>query len=201
MQFCSFNLRNAEGRSTALRFSARAFAAVLVWSIAVGSFFLPASLANTALDSDTVYCPLQKRFVERSQPAAIVSLSTKEYCASPRETEEFSLKLIQNVGFRSILDQDEVDSLFFAYKVNSEHAFRGLTGSHNDPKTPSATDQSKQAVTSSASQITPALLASEYLEADSLVSLVRISKYYVGVDAHSSTAHYISDPQRGPPTN
>jgi hypothetical protein len=201
MQLCSLNHRNAAGRSTASRFGAMLWAVVLFWGIALVTSSFQTAFANIAPDAGTVYCPLQKRFVLRSEPVEIVSVSTTEYCAPPRETEEFNAKLIRNVGIGSISDQDEADLLFFAYKANSERAFRGFSGTPDDPKTPSSSvDQTKNAVISSSNEVTPAAVVAFYFETASSISSTCIP-IHADLDVHTSTAQYISDPQRGPPAN
>jgi len=176
------------------------WAVVLIWGIALVTSSFHTAFANITPDAGTVYCPLQKRLVPKIEPKAPAALITTEYCASPRETEEFTTKLVQNVGVRSVSNQDDVDSLFFAYKANGVRAFRGLSGTPDDPKAPFASDQSKNAVTSASFQVTSGALATEYLATIPSVSSVHAHTYF-DVGAHSSIEQYISDPQRGPPAN
>ena len=186
---------------TVSHFRAQVWAVVLIWGIALVTSSFQSAFANITPDGDTVYCPLQKRFVERSEPTSTVSLSTTEYCASPRDTQEFTSNLLRTVGSILISDQHDVDSLFFAYKANGERAFRGVSGSPEDPRTPATSgDQSKNATTASSSEMAPVALVTAYFESASSVLPVHIPAHLT-VDAHTSTAHYISDPQRGPPAN
>lgn len=199
MQFYSKDRWNTAGRLTASRFGARAFAALLIWSIALGSCFFQAAFAKTALESDVVYCPLQKRLVPKVQPAP-VSLSATEYCASPRETEDFTAKLIRNAGVRSIADQNEIDSLFFAYQTIGDNAFQGFSGSPDSPRSPSSVDQTKNAVTASSTDVVPSVPAAVHFE--TVASFTTASAVlFFDDDVHTSIAQYLSDPQRGPPAN
>ncbi len=198
MQFCSKDRWNTAGRLTASLFGARAFAAVLIWSIALGSCFFQAAFAKDIADAGTVYCPLQKRLVPKVEPPA-VSLSTTEFCASPRETREFTAKLVSTVAATSISDQNEIDSLFFAYQTIGDNAFQGFSGSPDSPRSPSSVDQTKNAVTASSTDVVPSVPAAVHFE--TVASFTTASAVlFFDDDVHTSIAQYLSDPQRGPPT-
>jgi hypothetical protein len=98
---------------------------------------IPVSARHISQPADAVYCPLQKTWVRKNDPAAeaVRPEKTLDYiCSSFDHKESFVFELSNGIFDRQIsLTGEKIEKLFFKYLEEGKQAFAEIAPSNNLP--------------------------------------------------------------------
>lgn len=128
----------------------------LVWVAGILFCALPVFPGGSTASAGTVYCPLQRKWVARSQPKPAVDLS--RICAGQGEKDRFA-----EASARALAGPDVTESDFFEFvrtgvvRPSSPEAPRSVTIRHNTAAAPSGDDRQREDARTTTAAFSPQL--------------------------------------------
>lgn len=144
-------------RNSLIRYSA--------WLILVCIFLGSTPVFGNRTDKfgNSVYCPLQKIWVERYVPAVKIENPLENICAADEWKKSFLFELSKKYAARHFNNSIEIEQAFFNYVENGKHAIAGILPSQDNPESPFAKSAAAEKSTGSYKNLSTEKLAEKFI--------------------------------------